>query len=275
MVTVACIQMRSGCDIEDNIKVVSSLIRDAAHEGVDFIATPEMTSLLDKKPGAILLKAKQVEHDMALSSLRELAVEMAVYLLIGSLPILISRNHCVNRSFLISDKGEIISYYDKIHMFDVDLGSGQSFKESLTYIPGNQCVVAQACGVPIGMTICYDLRFPNLYQDLAKAGAKILAVPSAFTKLTGQAHWHVLLRARAIETGCFVIAPAQVGIHEDGRETYGHSVIINPWGEIMTEIKYDVGYILANLELSEVEEARRRIPSLYSTVAYQASANRY
>lgn len=262
-IRAACVQMRSGVEVAPNIAAASALIREAARQGAGFIATPEMTNLLDIRPG--MARPKIVEQDdIPLHSFQALAAELGVTLLIGSLAVtLADEDRFANRSFLIGPDGAVIARYDKIHMFDVEVGDGQSYRESRAYRPGEEAVLAKApCG-EVGMTICYDLRFPHLYRHLAQAGADILTIPAAFTRVTGEAHWHVLVRARAIETGCFVLAPAQGGKHEDGRETFGHSLIVAPWGEVLAEADgAEPGIILADLDLDEVAKARGRIPSL-------------
>jgi predicted amidohydrolase len=194
-----------------------------------------------------------------------------VAILVGSLPIRTEEGGIANRSYLISGTGAIDAVYDKIHMFDVQLGTGEVYRESDTFTAGRRLVLGRVAQARLGLTVCYDVRFPHLYRDLAKAGAEVLVVPSAFTRVTGEAHWHTLLRARAIETGSFVIAPAQGGRHEDGRETYGHSLIIDPWGRILAEKTDDApGLILADLDLALVADARRRIPALNHDRAYTA-----
>lgn len=268
---VACVQMRSGTDIAANIASASALIREAADKGATLIGTPEMTSLMNRKPGSVFAASTDEAGDQALASFRDLARELEVTLLIGSLPIRAGVDKCANRSFLIGPGGEVSARYDKIHMFDVQLNAGNVYRESESFAAGSQAVLATAAGARLGMTVCYDLRFPHLLRDLAKAGAEILAVPAAFTRITGEAHWHVLLRARAIETGCFVIAPAQGGRHEDGRETYGHSLIIAPWGEIVAEADHaEPGVIVAMLDLDQVAAARAKIPALTHDRAYAA-----
>lgn len=261
----ACVQMRSGVEIAPNIAAASALIREAAGQGATFIATPEMTNLLDIRPG--MARPKIVEQDdVPLHAFQALAAELRVTLLIGSLAVALEGDaRFANRSFLIGPDGGVIARYDKIHMFDVEVGDGQSYRESRAYRPGEQAVLAQAPFGQVGMTICYDLRFPHLYRRLAQAGADILTIPAAFTRVTGEVHWHVLVRARAIETGSFVIAPAQGGKHEDGRETFGHSLIISPWGDVLAEAEgAEPGIILADLDLDAVAKARGRIPSLGS-----------
>ncbi|WP_373007930.1 carbon-nitrogen hydrolase family protein [Hyphomonas sp.] len=260
----ACVQMRSGTEVAPNIAAASGLVRQAAAAGAMLIATPEMTSLLDIRPGMARPKVVAQDDDATLAAFRALAVELGVWLLLGSIAVTLEGDdRFANRSFLIGPDGKIITQYDKIHMFDVEVGDGQTYRESRAYRPGTSAVLAETSIGPIGMTICYDLRFPALYRTLAQAGAQILTAPAAFTRVTGEAHWHVLLRARAIETGCFVIAPAQGGKHADGRETFGHSLIISPWGEILAEADGDEpGVIWGDIDLEQVAMARARIPSL-------------
>ncbi|WP_291207383.1 carbon-nitrogen hydrolase family protein [Hyphomonas sp.] len=260
----ACIQMRSGTEPGANIAAASVLIREAAGMGAAFIATPEMTNLLDIRPGMARAKVRPEAEDGSLAVLRALAAELRVTLLIGSLAVALEDDErFANRSFLIGPDGGIVARYDKIHMFDVEVGDGQTYRESRAYRPGEEAVLAQTPFGRLGLTVCYDVRFPHLYRRLAQAGADILTIPAAFTRVTGEAHWHVLVRARAIETGSFVIAPAQGGIHEDGRETFGHSLMVSPWGDILAEATgAEPGIILARIDLAEVAKARGRIPSL-------------
>jgi predicted amidohydrolase len=262
--TAACIQMRAGTEPAANLAAATGMIREAARQGARFIATPEMTNLLDIRPGMARPKVRREAEDESLPAFRALAAELGVTLLIGSLAIALEEDErFANRSFLIGPEGGLIARYDKIHMFDVEIGDGQTYRESRAYRPGEQAVLAKAPFGKLGLTICYDLRFPHLYRRLAQAGADILTIPAAFTRVTGAAHWHVLIRARAIETGCFVIAPAQGGKHEDGRETFGHSMIVSPWGEVIAELEGDEpGVLMATIDLSEVAAARARIPSL-------------
>jgi predicted amidohydrolase len=261
---VACVQLRSGDEVAANVEAASLLIRRAKTQGASFVATPEMTSLMDIRSGALRTKTRPEAEDQALAAFRALASELELWLLVGSLPIRVGPDSCANRSFLISPAGAVTARYDKIHMFDVEVGDGQSYRESKSFASGTRAVVADLpeAGVRLGLSICYDVRFPHLYRTLAKAGAEILMVPSAFTRVTGEAHWHVLLRARAIENGAFVIAPAQGGRHLDGRETFGHSLIIGPWGEILAEGGTEPGIIAATINLSAAKDARRRIPAL-------------
>lgn len=260
----ACIQTRSGTEPAANIAAACVLIREAAGLGATFIATPEMTNLLDIRPGMARAKVRREAEDDGLPVLRALAGELGITLLVGSLAIALEDDErFANRSFLIGPDGAILARYDKIHMFDVEVGDGQTYRESRAYRPGTEAVLAQSPAGRLGLTICYDVRFPHLYRRLAQAGAEILTIPAAFTRVTGEAHWHVLVRARAIETGSFVIAPAQGGKHEDGRETFGHSLIVSPWGEILAEAAgAEPGVILARIDQADVAKARGRIPSL-------------
>ena len=272
---VACVQIRAGTEVQPNIAAASALIRQAAEQGAQFIATPEMTNLLDIRPGMARAKVRREEKDESLPVFRALAAELGVTLLIGSLAIALEdEERFANRSFLIAPDGGIIARYDKIHMFDVDVGDGLTYRESQAYRPGETAVLAAAPFAKLGLSVCYDVRFPHHYRRLAQAGAEILTIPAAFTRVTGEAHWHVLVRARAIETGCFVVAPAQGGKHEDGRETFGHSLIISPWGEILAEAPgAEPGIILADIDLAAVAAARGRIPSLRNdrTTGFQES----
>lgn len=264
LVRAACVQIRAGTEIQPNIAAASALIRQAASQGAQFIATPEMTNLLDIRPGMARAKVRPEAKDESLPVFQSLAAELGVTLLIGSLAIALEEEErFANRSFLIGPDGGIIARYDKIHMFDVDVGDGQTYRESQAYRPGETAVLAAAPFAKLGLSVCYDVRFPHHYRRLAQAGAEILTIPAAFTRVTGEAHWHVLVRARAIETGCFVIAPAQGGKHEDGRETFGHSLIVSPWGEILAEAPgAEPGIILAEIDTAAVAAARGRIPSL-------------
>lgn len=258
----ACVQMRTGLDVAANVAAASTLIREAKAKGAHFAATPEMTSLFEAESDALFTKVREERDDEALKAFRALAEECALWLLVGSLPIKVEERRCANRSFLIDPKGAVRATYDKIHMFDVDLPGGEVYRESKNYRPGERAVVASTPWGKLGLSVCYDLRFPHLYRALAKEGASFLAIPAAFTHTTGQAHWHVLQRARAIETGCFVIAPAQGGKHENGRHTFGHSLIIDPWGNIIAEAGDTPGVIVADIDPTKVAEARSRVPAL-------------
>ncbi len=265
------VQMTSGTEITQNIRTASDLIREAAGAGADFISTPEVTSLMQRNSTAALAVTRGDSDDLALRAFRTLADELGVWLHIGSLPIRLTEDTIANRSFLLDPKGRIVASYDKIHMFDVTLPGGESIRESKVFRPGARAVVAPLPWAKVGLSICYDLRFPHLYRSLAKAGAAILTVPAAFTRVTGQAHWHVLLRARAIETGSFVLAAGQCGDHEDGRKTFGHSLIVNPWGEVLADGGTDPCVVTADIDLDEVTKARGQIPALDHDRAFTLS----
>jgi predicted amidohydrolase len=259
---VGLVQMCSGRDVDKNVVSATELVREAAKGGADYIQTPEMTTLMELDRPRLLAAVRPEAGNPALRHFQELARELAVWLHIGSMPMLLANGKLANRSFLISPEGRIAARYDKIHMFDVDLGGGESYTESANYEPSRHAVLADLPWGTIGLSICYDLRFPLLYRALARAGAKFLAVPAAFTRPTGMAHWHTLLRARAIESQAFVFAAAQGGLHENGRETFGHSLIISPWGEILSEGGVQPTVIFADVELQLLEDVRRRVPSL-------------
>jgi predicted amidohydrolase len=258
----AMIQMRSGLNPTANIDDAVHFIGEAKSAGADYALTPEMTNILAAKREQLFAVVVEEEKDTSLATMRELARKLGIYVHIGSLAIKISNDRAANRSFLIDPKGDIAARYDKIHMFDVDLADGESYRESRNYRPGELAVLADLPWGRLGLTVCYDLRFPALYRALAEAGATMLAIPSAFTKQTGEAHWHVLMRSRAIENGSFVFAAAQGGKHENGRETYGHSLVVDPWGRIIAEGGTEPGIIMAEIDLAEVAKARARIPSL-------------
>ena len=267
--SIACLQYSSSENEKCTLKTIKDLIFKALDAEAELITLPECATSLQKN--SILTKelAKTEDEDFSLQTLKELAKLNSIFILIGSLPIK-AYNKLVNRSYLIGPNGDILYKYDKIHLFDVDLPNGNIFRESETYLPGNKAVIAniKKNNIKIGMTICYDLRFPNLYQDLALNGAEIIVVPSAFSNLTGPDHWHTLLRARAIETGSFIIAPAQTGNHQCGRISYGHSLIVSPWGKVLKDAKKTVGIIHTNIKLEEVRKVRKSIPSLISKRNY-------
>lgn len=265
----ACVQLRSSDDVAENIRVTSDLIREAKAKGAQFIATPENTTLMAPDGGAKLERSFVEDRDPALPAFTALAKDLGVWLLIGSLAIKVSDTKTANRSFLIDPSGAIKARYDKIHMFDVDLPSGETYRESNTVAGGSRAVLTDLPWGKAGLSICYDLRFPRLYRTLAQKGAFLLTVPSAFTETTGKAHWHVLLRARAIENGAFVIAPAQGGTHANGRQTYGHSLIVAPWGEIIAEAGTEPGVIVADIDPALVEAARGRVPNLRHDRAFE------
>jgi len=259
---VGLIQMRSGLTQQANLDEAVKLIDEAKRAGADYVQTPEMTNIMEVKRERLFATIVPEENDSSLAMFRELATKLGIYLHVGSLAIKVSPDKAANRSFLIGPKGKIVARYDKIHMFDVDLASGESYRESRNYRPGELAVVCDLPWGRLGMTVCYDLRFPSLYRALADAGASFLAIPSAFTRQTGEAHWHVLMRARAIENGCFVFAAAQGGHHENGRETYGHSLVVDPWGRVLAEGGTEPGVTVAEIDPAEVAKARGRIPSL-------------
>jgi deaminated glutathione amidase len=268
--TVSCVQFTSARDYDPNIRVVSDLIRRARDGGADFVLTPENTGLTEPVGKLRRQKACDEANHPVLAALREVARETGVWLLIGSLAIDLAREpgtavgerRLANRSYLVNPAGMIVARYDKIHMFDVDLAGGESYRESNAFRPGNQTVLAETPWGVLGMSVCYDLRFPHLYRALAQAGADFLAIPSAFTVPTGKAHWHVLLRARAIENGCFVFAPAQWGEHAGGRRSYGHSLIVDPWGEVLADGGEGPGIITAPIDPARIAKARGMVPSL-------------
>lgn len=258
----ACVQMNSGRSVEANVAAAEELIRAAAGAGASYVLTPEMTTILDRDKANLLAQIQPEEIDPSLQRFRELARELGVHLHIGSMAIRLPDEHIANRSFVIAPNGAIVGRYDKIHMFDVDLSGGESYRESATYRAGDTAVLADLPEAKLGLTICYDVRFPVLHRTLAKAGASVIAVPAAFTKKTGEAHWHVLLRARAIETGSYIVAAAQAGHHEDGRDTFGHSMIVDPWGKILAEAGDAPGTIIADIDPAFSLSARQAIPAL-------------
>src|ERR1043166_4188060 len=259
---VGLIQMRAARSPAVNIDAAAKLIGEAKTGGADYVLTPEMTNIMESSREKLFASIVPEENDATLATFRELARALGIYLHVGSLAVKASPDKAVNRSFLIDRRGDIVARYDKIHMFDVDLKGGESYRESRSYRPGDLAVLTDLPWGRLGLTICYDLRFPALYRALAEAGATFLAIPSAFTRQTGEAHWHVLMRARAIETGSFVFAAAQGGQHENGRETYGHSLVVDPWGRVLAEGDTEPGVIFADVDPAEVAAARARLPSL-------------
>jgi predicted amidohydrolase len=260
---VGVAQLRSGIEPAANREAALPLLRQAAAEGARLILTPENTHRMDKDRARALAAAEAEDQQAALKAWGRIARELGTWLLMGSMPAWVGGGKVANRSLLFGPDGLVRAHYDKINLFDVDLGGGETYRESASVQPGAQAVVAEGPGgAMLGMTVCYDLRFPELFRALAGAGAEIIAVPAAFTVPTGRAHWETLLRARAIETGAFVIAPAQGGLHEDGRATFGHSLIIDPWGRVMASKPDEApGVILADLDLGRVAEARAQIPA--------------
>ena len=256
------VQMCSGRDVARNVRDACDLIRKAANAGADYIQTPEVTTLMELERPRLLAEIQPEQANTSLAAFTDLARDLRRWLHIGSMAVKLEDTRFANRSYLIDPNGRITARYDKIHMFDVDLGNGHVYHESESYAPGEQAVIADLPWGPLGLTICYDLRFPALHRALAKGGAQFIAAPAAFTRITGEAHWHTLLRARAIEVQSFVFAAAQGGVHENGRETYGHSLIISPWGEILAEAGTEPDIVIADIDLSRLEDVRRRIPSL-------------
>lgn len=259
----AAVQMRSAKEPGRNVVDFEALVREAAGKGASYVQTPEMTGAIirDKADRAAAFKSEA--DDQIVAAARRLSAELGIFLHVGSTGILRDDGKIANRAFLFGPDGELLTRYDKIHMFDVDLDNGESWRESATYEPGKDAQVVDIGAAKLGFAICYDVRFPHLFRSEALAGAEVLSVPAAFTRQTGEAHWHVLLRARAIENGAFLIAAAQGGQHEDGRETFGHSMIIDPWGRILAEVDGDEpGVIVAEIDTAQVAAARQKIPNL-------------
>jgi deaminated glutathione amidase len=256
------VQMCSGRTAAMNLDNAARLIREAKAGGAAYVQTPEMTNIFESRREALLAALFPEERDPSLAAFRELARELELWLHIGSLALKVGPDRAANRGFLIAPDGSLAARYDKIHMFDVDLPSGESYRESRTYAPGEHAVTAELPWGRLGITICYDLRFPALYRALAEAGSILLAIPSAFTRQTGEAHWHTLMRARAIENGAFVMAAAQGGHHENGRDTFGHSIAVDPWGRILAEAEAEPGIVMADIDPAAAAAVRARIPSL-------------
>ena len=269
MLRVALIQMQSGRDPAANIAFVKEAVREAASKGVTYIQTPEMTGLLVRDRAEMLSKVKSQQEDGLVAAASDLAKSRGIHLHIGSTAILREDGKIANRAFLFGPDGSLITTYDKIHMFDVDLDKGESWRESATYEPGTKAVVANLPFGRLGFAICYDVRFPQLFREEALGGAEILTAPAAFTKQTGEAHWHALQRSRAIENGAFMLTAAQAGLHEDGRETFGHSMVVNPWGKVLAVAGGEGPQTLyADIDLSEVAAARAKIPNLKNARAF-------
>jgi predicted amidohydrolase len=273
----AAVQMRTGINVAENVAEAEGLIRAAAAARADYVLTPEMTTILDRDRERLMGAIQPEESEPSLARFRALAKELQIHLHIGSMAIKLDEagageGAVANRAFLIAADGSVSARYDKIHMFDVDLAGGESYRESRLYRPGHAAIVSDLPWARLGLSICYDLRFPNLYHILAKSGASVIAIPAAFTKTTGEAHWHVLVRARAIETGSFVIAAAQGGHHQDGRDTYGHSMIVDPWGKIVAEAGTDPGFIIAEVDPATAATMRGRIPALANEKTFSAPA---
>lgn len=266
---VGLVQTRTPASHAAALAHVVPLVREAARQGAAFILTPEGTNILDRDRERLLPQLTPLANDPVVGGLRALAAELGVWLDIGSALVRREDGKAANRQVLVTPAGEIAATYDKLHMFDVDLPTGETARESATYEPGDRAVTADIDGARLGLTICYDIRFPALYRALAIAGAKVMTIPAAFTRPTGEAHWEVLLRARAIETGSFVLAAAQGGFHEDGRGTWGRSTLVGPWGEVIAKLDHDEpGVLVADLDLAEADKARAAIPALANARAF-------
>jgi predicted amidohydrolase len=262
MTRIALYQARTGIDPEANARDLVAAIGEAAQGGAAMLFTPEMSGLLDRDRTRAAAHLRSEAEDPVLAAVRAAAARFGLWVHLGSLALRREDGRLANRGFVVDDRGDIRATYDKLHLFDVDLPTGESWRESASYAPGERAVVVETPLGPLGLSICYDLRFPDLYRALTDAGAKLIAIPAAFTVPTGKAHWHVLMRARAIEAGVFVIAAAQGGRHEDGRETYGHSLVIGPWGEILLDMGGEKGLGTTDIDLTEVEEVRGRLPAI-------------
>ncbi|MCX2699205.1 MULTISPECIES: carbon-nitrogen hydrolase family protein [Ochrobactrum] len=259
----AAVQMRSGTDVARNVEAMEKLVSDAAAKGAHYVQTPEMTGALMRDRAALFASLRDEKEDLVFKAASELAKKYGIYLHIGSTAIAAGDGKIANRGGIFAPSGEKIATYDKVHMFDVDLDNGESWRESATYEPGKETVIAELPFAHVGMAVCYDIRFPQLFRAQALAGANVITGPAAFTRQTGEAHWHVLQRARAIENGAFLISAAQGGVHEDGRETYGHSLIVSPWGKVLAEAAHDEpGVIVADIDVSESAAARAKVPNL-------------
>jgi len=269
---LACVQVNAGDDMAANVAQASALARAARAAGADLVALPECVALMEPRRARVIELAAPEESHPALAAFRALARELDVWLLAGTVTVRTDEERVANRSCLIAPDGAVAARYDKIHMFDVDLPGGESYRESRTYRPGDAAVSAALPWGVLGMTVCYDVRFPHLYRALARAGADFLSVPSAFTRQTGAAHWHVLLRARAIEAGAYVFAPAQCGEHPGKRLTYGHSLIVDPWGRVLADGGEAPGFVVAELDTAEVAKARQALPSLEHDRPFAAPA---
>ena len=267
--TAAVVQMRSGIDTAANIAAMETLIREAASRGASYVQTPEMTGLVQKNRRPFFETIKAEAHDPISIAASALAKELDITLHLGSTPVLVEESRAANRAYVFGPDGVTLATYDKIHMFDVDLDNGESWRESAVYRPGREAVMVEVAGARIGLGICYDCRFPELTTTYARAGADILTAPACFTRQTGRAHWHILLRSRAIENGAYMIAAAQGGEMEDGRECFGHSLIVDPWGEVIAEVDgEEPGVALAEIDTSNVIAARAKIPNLVNNRAF-------
>ncbi|MFL2888261.1 MAG: hydrolase [Pelagibacterales bacterium MED-G40] len=263
MFKVSCIQLCSNNNIKNNFEKTKYYINKAVRQNADLIITPEISSFFSLKKKELSLNVGNMRNDIYLKGIKDLSKSYRKWILIGSLVTKIKNNKFANRSVLINPKGKIHSYYDKIHMYDARLSKNEVYNESKTFVPGNKIKVAKLPWGKLGMSICYDLRFPKMYRTMSKQGALFLSIPSAFTETTGKKHWHILLKARAIENFCYIFAPAQSGKHFNGRRTYGHSIIISPDGKTIKELKKKEGIISANIDPSFSKILRKKIPSLY------------
>ncbi len=269
----AAIQMRSGTEPRRNVADMEALVREAAAQGATYVQTPEMTGAIVRDKDARAAAFTSEEKDLVVAAASRLAGELGIHLHVGSTAIQRTDGKLANRAFLFGPDGSMLAAYDKIHMFDVDLDNGESWRESAAYEPGAAATVIDLDIARLGFAVCYDLRFPQLFRAEALAGAEVLTVPAAFTRQTGQAHWHVLLRARAIENGAFVVAAAQGGKHEDGRETYGHSLIVDPWGRVLAEAGHDEpAVVLAEIDTALSAQARRKVPNLKNARDFSVNA---
>ncbi|MFC7332707.1 carbon-nitrogen hydrolase family protein [Rhodocista pekingensis] len=258
----AVVQVNAGPGIGPNLEAAGTLVRRARDAGAELICLPENVAMMVQGRQKVLARAKPEAEHPGLPFFQDLARETGAWLMTGTLACLLEDGRVANRAFVVDPAGVVVARYDKIHMFDVDLPGGESYRESATYRPGDRAVIAPTPWGGLGLTICYDVRFAYLFRALAQGGARLITVPAAFTVPTGRAHWHVLLRARAIETGAFVLAPAQTGSHDEGRRTYGHALIVGPWGEVLADAGEEPGFAVADLDLAEVDEARRMVPAL-------------
>ncbi|BAT58984.1 2-oxoglutaramate amidase [Variibacter gotjawalensis] len=271
-IRIGLIQMRASRTPADNVDAAAKLIREAKDQGAVYVQTPEMTNIMEVKRDVLFEKINEEEKCVSLAAFCSLARELGIHIHVGSMAIKVAPDRAANRGFMIDPSGEVLASYDKIHMFDVDLANGESYRESRTYRPGEQAVLVDLPFGRVGMTICYDLRFPALYRALAESGASFLTIPSAFTRQTGEAHWSTLMRSRAIENGSFVLAAAQAGTHENGRETYGHSMVVDPWGRVIAEGGTEPGVVMADLDAEEITTSRARVPSLQHGRRFEITA---
>ena len=269
---VGLLQMQTGNDLAANLDAVKSMTREAAHGGAQFVLTPEYVLMMDGSGRVMRERALERDGGATLAELQALARELAVWLLVGSLTLKTDTDRIANRSYLLASDGRIVASYDKIHMFDVTLPDGKVIRESSTYCAGGRAVVAATPWGKLGLSVCYDLRFPQLYRALAKAGAQYLTIPSSFQRATGKVHWHTLIKARAIENACFVFAPAMCGEHPGNRTTYGHSLIVDPWGEVLADGGETPGVVYADVDPARVQKVRGMLPCLEHDQEFRLSS---